>query len=474
MVFRDNREFIEALKKSGDVVTIEDEIDWNLEAGAIVRRTCEREGPAVLFNKVKDYPDFRVFGAPLATYRRYAVAFGLPPETPVRDIIAQYSRRRESLIKPILVSDGPCQDNIIQGKDVDLLSLPAPMVHEGDGGRYIGTWHAVIARDPDTNWTNWGMYRLMIHNERHMGGIIHVTSDMGTIFYQKFVPKNKPMPFAVALGMDPLSSITAMTKLPFEVAEVDAAGGLLEEPIELVKCVTNDLLVPAFAEIILEGELLPDVTVMEGPFGEFTGFRASPRVPKSVYKVNAITYRDNPILTITNMGTPVHESNINSSISGSYEVLALLRSHKIPVTDVCVPKYSGSYLIIISVKTLYANMATQIANLIFRGNLPISLVVVNDDVDVYDLEQVVDAISKRCHPVRGIKVYPDQVASPLTPFLSLEEKIWSKGAKVLYDCTWPLDWPKETTMPVKASFENMYPKETKEKILKNWTRWNLV
>lgn len=474
MAFRDNREFIKALEKTGDALNIKEETDWDLEMGAIVRLTCEKMGPAILGSNIKDYPNFRIFGAPLATFRRYAVALGLPPESSIRDIIARYAKRREAKIKPILVSDGPCQDNVMLEKDVDLLNLPAPMVHDGDGGRYIGTWHAVIARDPDTNWTNWGMYRLMIHNERHLGGIIHQTSDMGIMFYQKYVPKNQPMPIAIAIGLDPLSSITAMTGLDPEVAEVDVAGGLLEEPIELVKCQTSDLLVPAFAEIIIEGEILPNVTVLEGPFGEFTGFRTSPRVPKSVYRVNAITHRDNAMLTMTNMGIPVQESNVNASISGSHEHASLLRSHKIPVVDVCVPPYSGSYMVVISVKTLYSNVATQIANLLFRETLPISVIVVNDDVDVFNQEEVVDALVKRCHPVRGIKVFHDQIGSPLTPFLSREERIWSRGAKVLYDCTWPLDWPKETTVPVRSSFENMYPKETKEKVLRNWGKWGLA
>lgn len=473
MVFRDNREFIDALKKTGDVQEINEEIDWDMEAGAFVRLTCEKKGPSMLFNNVKDYPGFRIFGAPLATFRRYATTLGLPPEASVKDIIARWGRRRESNIKPILVSDGPCQENILEGKDVDLLSLPAPMIHEGDGGRYIGTWHAIIARDPDTNWTNWGMYRLMIHNERHMGGIIHQTSDMGTIYYQKYVPRNKPMPFAVAIGMDPLCSIAAMTHLDPEVAEVDAAGGLLEEPIELVKCITSDLLVPAFSEIVIEGDLLPDVTVMEGPFGEFTGFRTAPRVPKSVYRVKAITHRNNPILTMTNMGTPVTEAHINGAISGSWETAAFLRRKKIPVTDVFVPTYAGSYLTIVSVKTPYACMANQIADLLFDGTLPISLIVLNDDVDIFDLEEVTDALMKRCHPVNGIRVYPNQVGSPLTPFLSREERLWSKGAKVLYDCTWPVEWPKETTVPVKSSFDNIYPGDMKEKVLNKWAKWGI-
>src|SRR3990172_2819840 len=122
MAFDDNRQFIEALEKSGDVVRIKNTVDWDLEAGAIVRRVSEMRKAAPLFEKIKDYPEgYRIFGEPLGTYRRLAVALGMAPDTPYREIRAEYERRLPNLIKPVVVTDAPCKENIVRGDDVDLL-----------------------------------------------------------------------------------------------------------------------------------------------------------------------------------------------------------------------------------------------------------------------------------------------------------------------------------------------------------------
>ncbi|MDP2645072.1 MAG: UbiD family decarboxylase [Desulfobacterales bacterium] len=160
MAFNDNREFIEALEKTGDVVRIRQEVDWDLEVGAITRRVCERQDPAPFFEKIKDYPEgYRIFGAPLATERRFAAALGLNQDTPFREIQAEYSRRLERPVKPVIVKDAPCKENVLVGDEVDLHRFPAPMVHEGDGGRYMATWHAMVSKSAKKDWTNWGMYQ---------------------------------------------------------------------------------------------------------------------------------------------------------------------------------------------------------------------------------------------------------------------------------------------------------------------------
>ena len=128
MAFKDNREFIKALDKTKDVVHIQQEVDWDMEVGAIVRRTCELRGPAVLFENIKDYEGQRILGAPLATYRRLAIAMGLSPEIPIRDLHEEYAKRSQTPIKPVIVKDGPCKENIVLGNDVDLYNLPAPVV----------------------------------------------------------------------------------------------------------------------------------------------------------------------------------------------------------------------------------------------------------------------------------------------------------------------------------------------------------
>src|SRR3989304_3954302 len=271
MAFKDNREFIKALDKTKDVVHINQEIDWDLEAGAVVRRTNELRGPAALFENIKGFPQgYRIFGAPLATYRRLAISMGLPPETPVRALHEEYDRRMKKPIKPVIVKDGPCKENILLGDDVDLYRFPAPTIHDGDGGRYIGTWHLVINNDPDSDWSNWGLYRVVIHDKRHLTGlIVHDINQSGVIFFNKYVSKNKPMPVAIAIGPDPLCVAVAADPIAMNLSEVDYAGGLRQEPGEMGKCETSDLMVPAYSEIVIEGEMLPDVMVQEGPFGEY-------------------------------------------------------------------------------------------------------------------------------------------------------------------------------------------------------------
>ncbi|MDO8634736.1 MAG: UbiD family decarboxylase, partial [Dehalococcoidia bacterium] len=305
-MIRDNREFIDVLKKHKELVEINEQVHWDMEMGAIVRRASEIGAPAPLFLNVKDYPGSRVLGGPVANFKRIALAMGMDADTHPREVIREFTKRSNNPIKPVLVKDAPCQENVIKGDDVDLSMFPAPMVHGGDGGRYIGTWHFVLADDPDEGWSNWGMYRQMLHNERHMGGLILPASDMGKIKV-KYESQGKTMPFATVIAPDPLSAIASTVSPPPGISEVDLAGGLMGKAIELVQCKTVDLRVPATAEIILEGEILKDVFVDEGPFGEYTGYRSSPRMPRAVYKVNCITFRNNPIFAMTNMGIPIDE-----------------------------------------------------------------------------------------------------------------------------------------------------------------------
>ena len=211
MAFKDNREFIDALKKTNDVVCIKKEVDWELEAGAVTRRSYELSGPAPLFEKVKDYPEgYRIFGGPLGTYRRIAVAMGLPADSPIKEIYDEYERRQDRLIPPVVVKDGPCKENIMLGDEVDLYRFPAPMCHEGDGGRYIGTWCFSVTKDPESEWANWGMYRYMIADQRALTGNPTPVSHLATIFREKYLPKNLPMPTALVIGADPLSSLVSL------------------------------------------------------------------------------------------------------------------------------------------------------------------------------------------------------------------------------------------------------------------------
>ncbi len=475
MAYKDMREFIATLEKHGETQRIEQEVNWNLEAGAIARKVNERGLPAPFFQKIKDYPGWRMFAGTLSTFRRINLALGLDPDTPPRETMEVYNKRSLNLIKPRLVKDAPCKENIYTGDQVNLFKLPAPMVHEGDGGRYLCTWHFQVNKDPDTGWVNWGMYRQMIQTKNTLGILIEVMQHIGEMYFRIWEPKNQPMPMAVAIGPEPVCTLVAAAKVPRYVNEADVAGGLRGEPVDVVKCETVDLEVPATSEIVIEGVVPPKERIMEGAFGEYTGYRASPRDPRPFMKVTAITYRNDPILTFSNMGVPVDESHITQALTHSGELLRQLQALQIPgLRDVWVPPECASHVVIVSVKVPYHGIAQKISSAVWgteSGNLIPYVIVCEDDIDVHDIWQVMHAITTKCHPYRGINRIEHAFGNLLYPALSREERLGWIGAKVCFDCTWPTDWDPSIAVPPRSSFDNIYSKEVQEHVLKNWKNY---
>lgn len=447
-------------------------MDWDLEVGAIVRRSNERQGPAVLFEKVKDYPSgYRIFGTPMATYRRVAIAMGLPPDSSIKTIQDEYEGRLRYPIQPMLVKDGPCKEVIVPEDKIDLFQFPAPLYHYGDGGRYMATWHLTIVRDPDTDWTNWGMYRGMIHDRRNLLSLIHPVQHQGIIFFEKYLPRKKPMPFIMAIGADPLSSMASAGQYPAGISEVTYAGALAQRPIELVKGETCDLLAPAHAEIVIEGEVLPDVLAPEGPFGEYTGYR-TPLETRYVYRVKAITHRKDPILPISVPGTPVDESGIIPALGGNIQIKQMLAELGIPVRDVYRPPEASGHLLIIKVSTKEMTNPLPLAECVPFWDIGQSLLmVVDEDINIFNLPEWLHAFATKCHPGRGIKTSNLGKYFALTPYLIKENRKAPRGYRALLDCTWPRDWTKEGDIPPRVSFEEVYPERVKEKVLKNWKNY---
>jgi len=474
LVFENVRQFIEALRQSGDVVYVDREVDWDLEVGAISRRAYEMNGPAVWFRKIKDYPEgYTIFNGSLGTWRRLAISMGLTPTTPIKDIYAEYEHRLKTPIKPVVVGEAPFKENIVVGDDVDLYQFPAPIVHEGDGGRYIATWHVVVCKDPDTGWTNWGMYRFMIHNKRSLAGWPQPTSHLNMILQKSYLPKKQPMPIALAIGADPMSSLVATAGFRPGEDEADFAGALRQKPVELVKCETSDLLVPAQSEIVIEAEVLPDMIAHDGPFGEYTGYRSGEMGVGIACRVKAITHRSSPILTINAVGMPVDDTSLAASVTAGIAIKRALIRRGIPVTDVYVPPEGVTHLVIVGVKSGGSAVAQQILDVVTARRVMISkVIVVDEDVDVFNLGQVIHAFATKCSPSRGILLeHYEGRGNALTPYYSPRERKMLKGATAVFDSTWPLDWSREEDVPVKASFNSIYPEELQERVIANWSRY---
>ena len=472
MPFKDLREFIAKLEKEGQAIRIEEEVDWNLEAGAMSRRSNEEGLPAPFFQKIKDYPSsYRLFGEALSNQKRIAIAMDMASATPTSQLVEEYLHRKCQPIKQILAKDGPCKENIQIGDEVDLLKFPVPMVHEGDGGRYVGTWHLTICKDLNSDWVNWGMYRHMLHN-RNTVGILAAPFIHAMRIREGWEEQGKPMEIAIAIGVEPISTMCAASPMPHGVSEVDIAGGIRGEPVELVKCETVDLLVPATTEIVIEGEVALEDTMDEGPFGEFTGYTGGHKEPRPVIHVKAVTHRNDPILTMGNEGMPVTNSHAIPSITWAAEFFELLKERGLPVTAVSEPVQGVQLLTVVAIKAAYAR-ADEVAFAIWgsrAGPMTPYIIVVEDDVDPFSLDEVVHALITKCHPSRGIVKMDNCTGMALIPWLSRHEQKHLLGSRAYFDCTWPRDWdPAE--VPKKCSFDNIYPVEIQQKALDKWHKY---
>lgn len=306
------RSFIDSLREDDDLAEIDESVDPYLEVGAITRKALEARKRAPLFNNVKGASSglFRILGAPgglrkpgANEFGRVALHLGLSIDSTARDIINKSIAVRESTgIKPRVVLTGPCKENMIFGDDIDLEKLPVPFLHRGDGGKYLQTYGLNCIQTPDGTWTNWSINRAMVCGKNAMTGLL-VTSQHVNQIYQMYKRKGQDAPWALVLGAPPAAVYVGSMPLPDHANEVDYAGAVAGSPVEVVKCETNDLLVPANAEIVLEGYISTSESAEEGPFTEMYGYVFADEVRKAeVFHVQAITYRNDAILPICPAG----------------------------------------------------------------------------------------------------------------------------------------------------------------------------
>lgn len=315
----DFRTFIEVLKKDNDIAEITREVDPHLEVGAIVRRVSEIDAKAPLFQNVKGARDglWRMFGnaASLRSpetekYGRLARNIGLPPTASWKDVLVRTQEgKTQKPLKPNIVPTGPCKKNKIFGKDIDLHKLPAPLLHAGDGGKYLQTYGVHFLRSPDGSWTNCSIFRGMIHDSRRLVCLVG-TGQHNSVIREKWLQAGKTeMPWAMALGVPPSLNLAAALPLPEGVTEAEYIGAQVGKPIDMVKCELSDLEVPASSEIVLEGTFSLVDKALEGPFEDFLGLHFdNDRHMHPLFTVDAITHRDDAILPVSVPGRITDES----------------------------------------------------------------------------------------------------------------------------------------------------------------------
>jgi UbiD family decarboxylase len=424
------REFLELLEAEGELARVKIPVDLNQEFGAVCVHSLRRRGPALLFERPGD-GDIPIVVNLLATRRRYGLAIDCAPE----DAQREWNRRMETGgIPPVLVDRGPCQDVVQLGDDVDVTRLPAPMWNALDGGRYL-TLDCHVTRHPESGARNVGVYRNQVHDARTLGLL---AGPYQHISLQHREHPDDPFPVAIAIGSDPRLTITACTPLPFGTDEMAMAGALRGEPLELVRCKTVPLEVPADAELIIEGEVRPTELRDEGHFGEFTGHYGGPRLPRKTIHITAITHRRNPILHLAYQGAPPHESDVLASIGKEAELIRTITLPGIKAVHL-TEGGCGVFHVVIAIDKLYEGYGKMMGMAVLgspSGRHIKQVTVVDEDVDPFDPVAVEWAIATRVQAHRDIEIVKEVTGIFLDPSMPLEEqKGPARTSKLIIDAT---------------------------------------
>jgi 4-hydroxy-3-polyprenylbenzoate decarboxylase len=295
--------------------------------------------------------------------------------------------------------------------------------------------------------------------------------------------RGQPMPFALCLGTEPGIPFVGGMSLPAFVDEGAYLGGYFGEPLDVVACKTVDLEVPATSEIVIEGLLSNVETAPEGPMGEYAGYHpGGPPTSKPLYRVTAITHRNDPILPVVIAGEPIEEDHTAQGIPSSAATLALLRERGIPASLVWCTLESANHWLVVTMPIDWRNsldvsdeeLLQRVGRIIFEeskfGPVVPKIILINDDIDPTNLRELVWAFATRNHPgPKGELIFGPELTSPLVAFLESPEKAAFRTTKVVYNCLPPADWGHR--LPTRASFRASYPAALQKHVLDSWSRY---
>ena len=423
MSFKDLREFMTFLEEKGDLTRVKTQVSSELEITEIAHRVFKSGGPALLFEDVAGYEMpvlINIFGSA----RRMGWALGVdklddlgdrfrellglvqgPPEGILNKLRTLGQILSLGSFSPRTVRRAPCQEVVLEGEDVDLTQLPILKCWPLDGGRYI-TLPLVISKDPETGVQNYGTYRLQVYDPRTTG--MHwQTHKVGTHHYRVGQEQGMArLDVAVALGGDPASIWTGSAPLPPDIDEMTVAGFLRKEAVDLVRAKTCDLLVPAHAEIVLEGYVVPGEERVEGPFGDHTGYY-SMEEEYPVFHVTCITRRHEPIYPTIVVGRPPMEDYWMGKVTERLFMPAI-RAILPEVVDINMPAEGIFHnLVIVSIKKEYPGQARKVMHGLWGlGLMSLAkiIVVVDHFVNVQDPAEVTWRVANNLDAARDIVI----------------------------------------------------------------------
>ena len=468
MKYKDLRDFIAQLEKLGELRRVTAPVSPCLEMTEICDRVLRAQGPAILFENPVGH-NMPVLANLFGTPHRVALGMGAESTQALREVgrLLAYLKEPEPpkglkdawekwpvlkqvlTMSPKVVSSAPCQEILWEGKDVDLAKLPIQHCWPGDVAPLI-TWGLVVTRGPNKARQNLGIYRQQViaPNKVIMRWLAHRG---GALDFRDHCQKNpgQPFPVAVVIGADPATILGAVTPVPDTLSEYQFAGLLRGSKTELVKCLGNDLQVPASAEIVLEGVIHPNETALEGPYGDHTGYyNEQDKFP--VFTIERITMRRDPIYHSTYTGKPPDEPAM-LGVALNEVFVPLLQKQFPEIVDFYLPPEGCSYrMAVVSIKKQYSGHAKRVMfgiwSFLRQFMYTKFIIVTDDDIDVRDWKEVMWAITTRMDPVR------DTLLVPNTPidYLDFASPVSGLGGKMGLDATnkWPGETQREWGTPI--------------------------
>jgi 2,5-furandicarboxylate decarboxylase 1 len=447
---KDLRYFLKEVesKQPEDIVRIKKQVDPKFELCGVIRKFQE-EGkyPLVYFENVKN-SEMPVVSNLFASKSRLALGFGARESTLLKDYMTNEDKRIPSKV----VSDGPVKENVIKGDNLDLKFLPHITHCEKDAGPYITSGVSVF-KDPDTGAFDTGIFRLMYKGGNRFG-VLYGDYSKAMHVIRKFESKGKPTEMAFFIGHHPASTLTSQTKVPLGMDEFSVMGGLLGESVELVSCETVDLRVPAFAEIVLEGKVIPDVREPEAPFGEYTWYYGLERM-SHVLEITAVTYRNHPIYH--DIFSAHADHNMAAKVQREAVVYKRIKLAVPSIVDVELP-LSGTcrHIAYVSMKKDYDGQG-KIASLSALAADPMikMAVIVDQDINIHDEQQVWWAVATRTQADRALTIVPEAYVAELDPSAYSIRSRADRGAlntKWAIDATKPIEQPFQEAADVPSEF----------------------
>lgn len=462
MAYRDLRHYLEILEKKEKLRRVSKEVDKDWELACIARWVFESvpedERYGLWFENVKGFNVPVVLGALGASREVYALALETTPDK----IYEKWCRALTHPIPPVPAEKAPVKEVIKKGREVDLFEIPVPTFTPGrDDGPYISS-SAVITKDPDTGIQNVGNYRQRVIAGDRVGILIAPTQHIGMHYFNKYQPRNEPMPIAIAVGNDPAIALTSVAKVPYGVDELDIAGGFRGQGVPVVRAETVDLMVPANAEYVIEGYVMPHERDKEGQFGEFTGYMGL-ESDRTFIQVQCVTHRKNPLYHGFLSQIPPSESSLVRSQAFAANLYKhLVHDLKEPAfKDAHFTEAGGSEMVlIIQVKPMYPGHARKVglvaANLL-ASSLGKFVYIVDDDIDIRDPFSVEWALSFRVDPARDVEILHHSffhILDPAVPPAGSASGV-APGSKIVIDATMKGTYP-EISLPPKKYMMKVY------------------